>query len=204
MVYRIEFEVAQFNSGSEDTEDTHESTVKTIFDMLYDLLAVCESSNRFNYLPGTDDADGVRDYFEGKFGEVQKVLEKEFGGKPDSIICQKLNRIIGETKRFIECYSELDTVTRWRKINPALNYFDCAFDMIDELGLEEVQQLNRLGLLAYFPSVYEIKARELYLAANAFADPEDNSQRSEVRIYQNELLQTLALVFAHDFRVDGE
>ena len=184
---------------NDPSEERQSDPVKTVFGMLYDILALYESSDCFNRIPGTDDTGGAWSYFEDRLGEVRKALETKCLGKRDSEEYKKLCRIIGETEKFIKSYSVPGVVKRWRKINPQINFFDCAFDMINELGVETAQQMFREGMLEIFPGRYVIKAREMYFAEKAAQNVEGNLQYTETRLFQNELLQTLAMVFEYDF-----
>ena len=187
------------DNRGEQSEELHSDLVKTVFGMLYDILALYETSDSFNCIPGTDDTDGAWRHFEGLIGDVRKKLTADCLGKRDSDTYQKLERIIDETEVFVKSYSVPGVVKRWRAINPQINFFDCVFDIIDELGMETARALNRAGRLAYFPSDFAIKARDMYFAEKAVQNVEGNLRYTETRLFQNELLQTLAMVFEKDF-----
>lgn len=177
----------------------HNESVKAIFGMLYDILSLYESSGCYNYIPDTENSDDAPEYFGGLIENIRKKLNADFLNERDNMVCQKLDRIIGETEVFVKSYSVPGVVTRWQTINPQINYFDCVFDIIDELGPEEAQNLYREGRLAFFPSDDFIKARKDYFAQKELANVKDNPQYSEERIFQDELLRTLAMVFENDF-----
>lgn len=185
-------------TSAELSEEPSSGTVREIFGMLYDVLALYEASDCYNRIPGTNDTDGAWEYFEGLIEGVRKKLTADFLGKRDSEEHRKLERIIGETEVFVKSYSVPGVVERWRVINPQINFFDCVFDLIDELGMETARALNRAGMLAFFPSEYVIKARDMYFAEKAVRNVEGNLRYTETRLFQNELLQTLAMVFEND------
>lgn len=184
---------------SEPSEKLHNDTVKAVFGTLYDILAQYEASDCFNCIPGTNDTDGAWVHFEGLIEGVRKKLTTDFLGKRDSEEHRKLERIIDETEIFIKSYSVPGVVERWQMINPQIKFFDCVFDLIDELGMETAQALNRAGRLAFFPGEYDIKARDMYFAEKAVRNIEGNLRYTETRIFQNELLLTLAMVFEKEF-----
>lgn len=186
-----------------ESKDLCGGAVNIVSDMLFDILACYEASDCFNRIPGTEDTDGAWSYFEGELGKVRKELEAQFPGKRDSEDFRKLEKIINETEIFIKSCEVPGVVDRWRVINPQINYFDCVFDLINELGMETARQLNNEGRLAFIPSPYDIEARNKYFAEKAKLSSEGNLQYSETRIFQNELLRTLAMVFGKDF-VSGE
>ena len=185
--------------SAELAKELHSDSVRDVFGMLYDILAKYESSDCYNRIPGTDDTDGAWKYFEGLIGGVRKKLTADFLGKRDCDTYKKLEQIIDETEVFVKSYSVPGVVKRWRKINPQINFFDCVFDLIDELGMETARVLNRAGRFAFFPSDFIIKARDMYFAEKAVRNVEGNLQYTETRLFQNELLQTLAMVFENDF-----
>ena len=84
------------------SEELHSDSVKAVFGMLYDILALYESSDCFNRIPGTDDTDGAWKYFERLIGEVRKKLTADLLGKRDSDTYKKLERIIDETEVFVK------------------------------------------------------------------------------------------------------
>lgn len=178
--------------------------MKAVFGMLYDILARYEESDCFSCIPGTDDLDGAWSYFEGEIGKVKKELESQFLGRHADADCQKLERIINETEVFIKSYSRPGVVKRWRRINPQINFFDCAFEIIEECGMEAARRIYREGLLDYIPSYYTVKVRNDYFATQKLANDKDNLKYSEDRIFQNELLRTLAMVFENDFNNNNE
>lgn len=178
-------------------DDWRVNAQKIVFDMLYDILALYETSDCFNYVPGTNNSDGAWSYFEGEIGKVRKRLETEFLGRRDSTDYQKLERIINETEVFIKSYEVPGVAKRWRKINHQINFFDCSFKIIDENDMKTARLLYSEGLLYYLPSYNSIKIRNAYMLK--FAKDKDNLKYSEERIFQNELLRTLAMVFNNDF-----
>lgn len=183
----------------EDKAEDQSRAAKTVFDMLYDLLAQYEASDGFNRIPGADNSEGAWSYFENEIDRVRKELETLFLGDRESADREKLETIINETECFIKSYSIPGVVKRWREINPLINFFDCAFEIIDECGMETVRLLHRKGLLDYLPSDFLIEERKKYFAERKNANVKGNLQYSETRFFQNELLRTLAMVFDKDF-----
>lgn len=173
-------------------EERRGDAVYSMFRLLYDILASYEASDCFTRVPGTGDEDGAWDYFDGELGKVRKELESLFPDKRGSEEFRKLEKIIDETEEFVKSYAQPGVAKRWREINPQINFFDAAFYIINELGMETARELNDIGRLALLPSWYLIEARRLYFEQAACVN-------SENRVFQNELLNTLALVFENDF-----
>lgn len=82
--------------SAEKPADLNSGSVKAIFGMLYDILALYEASGCYNYIPGTKDTEGAWGYFEGLIENARKKLTVDFLGKRDDTVCQRLDRIIGE------------------------------------------------------------------------------------------------------------
>ena len=183
---------------SKAAEELYSGEVKTIFGMLNDILALYEESGCFNYIPGTDDCDGAAEYFEELVGGIRKKLTAEHIEK-NSEEYRKLERIIGETEEFIQSDSIPGVADRWKDINPQMNYFDCVFEIIEKQGMEEARLLNDMGMLDFLPGDDDIKARNDYFEQIKTANDRDGLRYSEERIFQNELLRTLAIVFENDF-----
>lgn len=183
----------------DDKAENQGCAAKTIFNMLYDLLALYEVSDGFNRIPGTDNSGGAWSYFENEIDRVRKELEALFLGDRESADREKLETIINETEDFIKSYSIPGVVKRWREINPLIIFFDCAFEIIDECGMETARLLHSNGLLDYLPSDFLIIERKKYFAERKNANVKENLRYSETRFFQKELLRTLAMVFDKDF-----
>ncbi|MBD5129535.1 MAG: hypothetical protein HDT43_06380 [Ruminococcaceae bacterium] len=184
---------------SKAAEELYSGEVKTIFGMLNDILELYEASDCFNRIPGTDDGEDAWEYFEKRVGDVRKKLAADCRGKSLDEEYRKLERIIGETEDFIQSHSVPGVAERWKDINPRINYFDCVFEIIEKQGMEEAQLLNSMGMLAFLPSDDDIKARNDYFEQIKTANDRDDLQYSEERVFQDELLRTLAMVFENDF-----
>lgn len=182
-----------------DKAENQDRAAKIIFNMLYDLLALYEVSDGFNRIPGTDNSDGAWSYFENEIDRVRKELETLFLGERESANREKLETIINETEDYIKSYSIPGVVKRWREINSLINFFDCAFEIIDECGMETARLLHSKGLLDYLPSDFLIIERKKYFAERENANVKENLRYSETRFFQKELLRTLAMVFDKDF-----
>lgn len=170
-------------------------SVKAIFDMLHDILAQYEASDRYNQIPGEEDSDDPCGYFNGLIENARKKLTSDYLGKSDSEEHQKLDRIIGETEEFVTSYEMPGVVTRWRKINPRLNHFDGVFELIEEVGMETAEELYREGMLEFLPSEEDIEARKEYLV--------HAERANDAGVYQEELMKTLEMVFESDFLSSG-
>lgn len=130
---------------------------------------------------------------------VRKKANSLFLGERDSEEYQKLNTIIDETERFVKRFERPGVVMRWREINPQMNYYDCAFELMDDCGPKAFVDAANRGMLSYIPTKEDVANRKRYFEALKRKNDADNLRYSETRMFQNELLETLTKVFEHDF-----
>ena len=173
--------------------------IREVYEMLYDVLSLYKASKCYNYLPNTKNADGAWEYYESMIDKIRKHINVAFLGKRDTETFKKLYRIIDETEIFVKSFSVPGVVERWREINPTINYFDHVFDLIKELDKEGFEGNSFLNKFSFVPNEREIKMRNLYFYNKERKNSIGNLRYSEERIYQDELLNTLASVFEHDF-----
>ena len=176
-----------------------EAEIREVFELLWDILSLYEESDCYNCLPGTKDSDGAWKYFDGLIMNVRKKAASLFLGERESETYRKLNTIIDETDMFVKCFERPGVAMRWREINPRMHYFDCAYEMVDEVGPRTFVETAQRGMLAYIPTKEDMINRERYFEALEEKNKRDNLRYSETRIFQNELLETLTKVFEHDF-----
>lgn len=175
------------------------TSIKTVYGMLWDVLALYEKTDCYNRMPEGEKAADIWEFMGDKLLDVRKTIDTLFLGEEE--IKKKLIRIADETEHFVRVYERPGVVTRWRKINPQMLFFDCAFDLLEECP-EKYREISR-GLtdfkLGCYPDETLIEARRRYFAASRKKMEEDNLQYTEDRVFQNELIRTLTLVFQHDF-----
>ena len=176
-----------------------EAEIKEVFGLLWDILSLYEASDCFNYLPGTKTSEGAWERFEGLITNVRKQANSFFLGERESEEYRKLNTIIDETEMFVKCFEQPGVAQRWREINPRMNYYDCAFELMGEAGPKTFVETANKGMLAYIPTKEDVTDRQRYFAALRHKNETDNLRYSETRMFQNELLETLTKVFEHDF-----
>lgn len=176
-----------------------EAEIREVFELLWDILSLYEESGCYYYLPGTKDSDGAWEYFDGLITKVRKKAISLFLGERESETYRKLNTIIDETERFVKRDGYPGVAMRWRGINPRMHYFDCAYELMDEVGPRTFVETAWRGLLDHIPTKEDVINRKRYFAALKEKSKRDNLRYSEERIFQNELLETLTKVFEHDF-----
>ncbi|HIX28165.1 MAG TPA: hypothetical protein H9858_00510, partial [Candidatus Blautia stercoravium] len=90
-----------------------------------------------------------------------------------------------------------------KQINPKLLFFDCAFDLMEQLD-KDVYLCMQRGLtntrLSLYPDEKLIMDRKRYFQEIYKKNQENNLQYSEERIFQNEMHNTLKLVFENDLK----
>ena len=182
------------------TDETRTS-IKKIYGMFWDVLALYEKTERYNWIPENEKETelDIWDFMGDKLLDVRKETATAFLGNGE--LCNKMEQVIDETEQFVRSYEMPGVVKRWKSINPKIIYFDCAFDLMEECP-ESYKEISR-GLtdmrLACYPDEELIENRKNYFAEIKQKNEESNLKYSETRIFQNELLNTLTLVFQNDF-----
>lgn len=177
------------------------SSIKTVYGMLWDVLALYEKTECFNKMPEEEKQQvDIWDYLTDKLLEIRKTIDMLFLGDKD--MQAKLIRITDETEEFVRAYEKPGVVTRWKRINPRILFFECAFDLMETCP-DMYRQIS-WGLtdlkLACYPDESLIKARKRYFEDEKKKIEDRNLRYSEDRIFQNELLRTLKRVFEFDFK----
>lgn len=181
------------------------SALKTVYQELWALLSLFEETEFYYKLPKGEkeaenaDEDAVGKYVEERICGIKKCVDSLFLGEKK--IAGKLNRIIDETECFVNQCSIPGVVTRWKRINPQLIYFDCAFDVMEKCPkfyLEMCRGLTNIHLSCY-PDSELVAKRKAYFERIREENKLKNIEYSEERIFQNELLNTLTLLFENDF-----
>ena len=177
------------------------SSIKTVYGMLWDVLALYEKTECFNKMPeGEKQQVDIWDYLTEKLLEIRKTIDMLFLGDKD--MQAKLIRITDETEELVRAYEKPGVVTRWKRINPRILFFECAFDLMETCP-DMYRQIS-WGLtdlkLACYPDESLIKARKRYFEDEKKKIEDRNLRYSEDRIFQNELLRTLKRVFEFDFK----
>ena len=181
------------------------NAIKTVYQELREVLSLLEETQFFNYVPKGENMtehsteDDASAYFKRKINEIKKHVEPPFLEEHE--IAKKLNQIIEETEYFINQCEIPGVVDRWKQVNPQLLYFDCAFELM-ETAPEAYAEICR-GLtgihLACYPDAELIANRKAYFEKIAENNRLNNTEYSEEKAFQDELLNTLTLLFENEF-----
>lgn len=176
------------------------TSIKTVYGMLWDVLALYEKTDCYNDLPGGENGGDIWDYMGDKLLNIRKTIDTLFLGEDD--IRGKMTRIVDETEQFIRSYERTGVVKRWRRINPQILFFECAFDLMENCPnmYKEISWGFTDLKLACYPNDTLVEARKRYFAEAKKKIEDGNLKYSEDRVFQNELLRTLTLVFENDFK----
>lgn len=182
------------------------NAIKIVYQELWALLSLYEETDCFNLVPkggrkiDNPDEEDAWNFVGRKIREIRKSVDTLLLGEQE--VAKKLNQIIDETEYFTRQYEVPGVVTRWKRINPQLVYFDCAFDLMEkspEAYMEMRRGLTDIHLSCY-PDSELVKKRNAYFASIREKNERENLKYSEERIFQNELLNTLTLLFEDAFQ----
>lgn len=176
------------------------TSMKTVYGMLWEVLALYEKTDCYNKVPEGEKEADIWDYMGDKLLDVRKTIAALFLGEKE--LREKLNYIVDETEQFVRSYELPGVVKRWKQINPQMLFFDRAFDLM-EICPDEYKEISR-GLtevrLSCYPDESLIEERKRYFAVAKKKIEDGNLQYTEDRVFQDELLRTLTLVFEYDFK----
>ena len=182
------------------------SAIKIVYQELWALLSLFEETEFFYKIPKGEEMaensneDDAKKYVESKISEIRKSVMSLFLGEQE--IANKLNQIIDETEYFTNQCEIPGVVTIWKQINPQLIYFESAFDIMEkcpEFYLKMSRGLSNIHLSCY-PDSELIAKRNKYFANIKEKNRLKNREYSEDRVFQDELLNTLTLLFEDAFK----
>lgn len=182
------------------------SAVKTVYQELWDLLSLDVETEHFFKLPkGAEPVEDSEEdegwnYAYKKINEIRGHVSVLFLGEEK--IIRSLNQIVEEVKYFIKNCEVPGVVTRWKRMNPRLVYFDCAFEVMEtcpEAYMEMRRGLTETRLSCY-PDAELIEKRKAYFAKAKAKCEHDVIEYSQEQVFQEEILHTLTLLFEDAFR----
>lgn len=176
------------------------TSIKSVYGMLWEVLALYEKTECYNTVPAGAKEQDIQEYLRNRLLEVKKEIKGLFSDEEK--IGAQLTEIVDETEQFANTCEIPGVVERWKQINPNIVFFDCAFDIREtcpELFEEMRRGLTYLNLSCY-PDDTLAAARNEYFEKVKQKLEEEHLEYSEERVFQDELLRTLTLVFEHDFK----
>lgn len=174
--------------------------IKTIYEMLWNVLALYEKSERYTVMPGGKKGIDVWDYISDGMVEIRRAVDTLFLGEKK--LRETLTNIVDETEIFVRSCEIPGVVTRWKQINPRIIFFDCACDLREDIP--EIYKEMSLGLtdlkLSCYPDESFSEAKKKYFDEAKEHSAVCNLKYSEEKLFQNELIRTLSMVFENDFK----
>lgn len=174
--------------------------LEVIYEELLEIISLYELTDCYNKMPEGMNGENER-YLKTELIRIHQMADLLF---VDKEINKKVWNIIDEVRYFTEQYERPGVVTRWKQINQNLIFYDCAFEMKQELPEKEYLQIQR-GLspvkLATYPDAELVKERELYFLFAKSKAHKKGKLFSEEKAFEEELIKTLFLVFNHDFEL---
>lgn len=179
--------------------EPYRGEIQCIYGHLRGLLAEYTETDCYHEVPeGESDPDGLA-YAMRRLAEIRDEAAP-LARCPEA--AERMERIMDETAFFLRQYEQPGVVTRWRKLNPPIGFFDCAFDLLEEEpGLFERIRTDQDGVLQLkcYPAPEDLPRRQDYFAAARQRFAREGRTYSEDAAFQDELCRTLNLVFRADF-----
>ena len=173
--------------------------IKTVYGKLWEVLSLYDVTKCYNEVPKGEAEDDIWIYMGRKIEEVRKEVNSHFLGERE--IREKLHNIVDETEYFVRRYERPGVVLRWKQINQKLLYFGCEFELMDEVPeiFKEIQRGLTSISVACVPDEELIQSRKEYFEAINKKSKENNLRYTEEQIFNQELQNTLTLIFENDF-----
>ena len=159
-------------------------------------------SNCFNEVPDKKiGKEKEEEYFSRLIDDVQREIDCLFLFEKDETR-NKLNAIVRDTRIFVKSYEMPGVVDYWLEVNPALKYFDPVFDIMETDNVLFKKICNgeyKVVRFRFIPSEEELKVKKKYLENLDCGNQNNNFRFSEERLFQNELINTLTILFKKEF-----
>ena len=173
--------------------------IELIYQQLRGLLGEYAETGGFNRAPaGAPEEDGLA-YTTRRLAEIRQSAQVLLEPFPE--LADRMARILEETEAFLRQYEQPGVVWRWRELDPALVYFDCAFELLGECP-EEFERMQ-MGLspfrLSCYPDGRWVERRREYFAQARARFAREGREYDEDLVFQEELCRALELVFQADF-----
>lgn len=173
-------------------------TLDGILSAFRDVLISIEASQHFNYIPKTK-IDGF-DFYNEWIEKIERAIHKFTLRNED--LKEKLLLILKEIEIFIRTYETPGVVKRWRDINPMIHYFDVAYTFMNEEPelYERIKNGDQKIKFSIYPSEKDLVERNAYFKKIEDYNNKNNLRYSDLRIFSNELDNTLNKVINHDLK----
>lgn len=173
----------------------HYQCIQKVYEKMRELLALCEETDRYYTLPEGSKEQDISEYLENRLKDIRQEINASLS---DPQICEQLTQIADETESFVMGCEIPGVVERWRRINPDILFFDCAFDLVEKCP-DDYRQFCSGNVSAYYPDERAVAERKKYFQAAMEKYGGKDISDVEDKAFQDELLRTLELVFRNDF-----
>lgn len=173
-------------------------SIQDIIHSIRNLLWTYESSERFNYIPKTKIMG--YDFYNEWFEKLKEAVYKVSIGKPE--LHEKLERILKETESFVKRFEVPGVVDRWIDINPRINFYHVAYDLIEESpdAYETLKNGNQKIKLSLYPTDEQIKSQKEYFKNLDEENKRHNTRHTRDYYFIDELVRTFTKVCNHDLQ----
>lgn len=174
-----------------DDKEGEMQVIREVFAALWELLSLYDISDGYNRRPDTGDLEGAEKYFDGLLEvprEILRSIDPSLLKNHYSYPLGYLGRILEETGHLLKSYSLPGTASRWRELNPRLDYYDPIFALLENAPAGDRERIRLRD--SVWPTQRDIQMRQLYFSG--IEGPWENVARA---YFQEELLDTLVKVF---------
>ncbi len=174
--------------------------IQEVFDLCSELIFQYEPTEGYNHVPEGAEQTDIAEYIDTQFFEIRLAVMQIFRNKKD--IAKRFLRIVDEFEIFVHSCEIPGVVDRWKQINPDIQYFDTAFELMD--GSPEAYEnisMGQTGLkLRCYPTERISRERKQFFQRARLFQEHLGLEYSETRAFEFELWNTLKKVLQNDFR----
>lgn len=176
------------------------SGIQEVFDLCSELIFQYEPTDGYNHVPKGATETDIAEYVDNRFFEIRLAVMQIFRSKKD--VAKRFLQIIDEFEIFVRSYEIPGVVDRWKQINPDIQYFDCAFDLMNcaPEAYEKIS-MGQTGLkLKCYPTERISRERKQFFECTKLFQEHLGLTYSETRAFEFELWNTLKKVLHNDFQ----
>ena len=171
--------------------------LKNIYKMINNLLYEYEETDGFTIALNTQEE--AKEHYNKRLQNSRKEVDSSFWCCRDA--GKRLYGIIDDIMYIIGSDEIPGVPERWLGINPFLKYFDGVYNVIND-DFEAFKQIRDGEMCFHFnfiPTLEEYIERNKYMAERYKKYSDCNIKATEIRLLQDELVNTLSIIFAMEF-----
>ena len=182
--------------------------VNDVYKKIWELLSLYAETEGFNRVPEGEAEENPQDFVKRKMGEIKKIEDSFYLYMDEQEIAEveetfdKLYKIYNDTAYFFNKYFDRNALSNnvvfwWGAVNPNLIYYNRVFDLMEKYP-KTYMEIIPLG--TELPGAEFVAERNAYFEKIKEQNERENLNWSKDRFFQEELLNTLKLLFERELK----